>query len=64
MVDQAIAPDRKSKPKRALIVILATLVAGLGALLLAFVLESRERLRGDPSQSRKLDLLAGLLRRR
>ena len=40
VLDRAIEPDRKSKPVRSRIVMLSTLVAGLIAVLLAFVLEA------------------------
>jgi len=39
VVDKAIAPDEKSKPKRALIVILATFVAGFLAVIFVFIQE-------------------------
>jgi len=57
VVDKAVAPDRKSKPKRALIVILATLSAGLISLLWVFVLEARERASKDPVQAARLAAL-------
>ena len=57
VVDKAVAPDRKSKPKRALIVILATLTAGLISLLWVFVLEARERASRDPVQAARLAAL-------
>jgi tyrosine-protein kinase Etk/Wzc len=57
VVDEAVAPDRKSKPKRALIVILATLSAGLISLLWVFVLEARERASRDPVQAARLAAL-------
>ena len=41
VMDKAIEPDRKSKPSRALIVILATLGAGLIAGFWALILEAR-----------------------
>src|SRR6266511_355839 len=40
VMDKAIEPDRKSKPKRWLIVLLSTLVAGLVAVVLVFALEA------------------------
>lgn len=61
VVDQAVAPDRKSKPRRALIVILATLVAGLVALLWAFAREASERASRDPGQSARLATLRRFL---
>jgi tyrosine-protein kinase Etk/Wzc len=56
-LDRAVLPDRKSKPKRALIVIMATLMTGLVAVLWAFVLETRERASRDPVQLARLAAL-------
>jgi tyrosine-protein kinase Etk/Wzc len=57
LVDEAIPPDRKSKPRRAIIVILATIMACLGAVLSAFVREAKERALQDPVQARSLAAL-------
>ena len=57
VLDKAGVPEKKTKPKRALIVILAAFAAGFLAVLLAFLLEASERVRGDPRQTRQLDLL-------
>jgi tyrosine-protein kinase Etk/Wzc len=54
VVDEAIAPDRKSKPRRALIVIAATLLAGFVAAFAAFAAELRDRLENDPVQAGRL----------
>lgn len=50
-LDEAVAPDYKSKPKRSLIVILATFVAGFLAVIWAFVSEYMQRL---PETDRRL----------
>jgi len=57
VVDKAIVPDRRSSPKRSLIVLLSVIVAGVAALLLAFVKESFEKARRDPQTSERLALL-------
>jgi len=57
VVDRAIPPDRKSKPKRALIVVALTLIGGVVAVLTAFVLEARERLAVNPDKNGRLSLL-------
>lgn len=57
VVDRAIPPDYKSKPKRALIVTLTTLAAGFLAVLLAFVLEAIERAAGNPQNSDRMKLM-------
>jgi len=40
VMDKAVEPDRKSKPRRSVIVLLSTLVAGLLAVVLVFALEA------------------------
>lgn len=57
VLDQAIAPDRKSKPKRALIVIVFTLIAAVASVLLAFVREAYERAGQNPEQAARLAAL-------
>jgi uncharacterized protein involved in exopolysaccharide biosynthesis len=47
VVDKAIEPDRKSKPKRAIIAIAAFFAALIFAVLLAFFLESKEKFKAD-----------------
>ena len=64
VVDRAVPPDRKSKPKRALITILAVVVAGFLAVLWAFVREAAERAESDPEQSKRIQALRGHLRLR
>jgi uncharacterized protein involved in exopolysaccharide biosynthesis len=57
VMDKAIEPDRKSKPKRALIVLLSALAAFFIGILLAFVRESIAKAKADPQQaSRLIDL--------
>jgi tyrosine-protein kinase Etk/Wzc len=57
VLDEAIPPEIKSKPKRAQAVIIAASIAGLLAVLWAFVREARERAYRDPAQSARLELL-------
>jgi tyrosine-protein kinase Etk/Wzc len=54
VVDMATPPDRKSKPKRALIVVVMTLLGALLALLVTFIHETMYRARRDPFQAAKL----------
>jgi uncharacterized protein involved in exopolysaccharide biosynthesis len=49
VVDKAVEPDRKSKPKRALIVALSTLIAGMLAALIALVRAIFARSMADPA---------------
>jgi len=62
VMDKAIEPDRKSKPKRTLIVVLSTLVAGLLSVLLAFAREAVAKAKSDPEQSQRLTQLKAYLR--
>jgi uncharacterized protein involved in exopolysaccharide biosynthesis len=57
VLDKAVEPERKSKPKRALIVILTALVAGFLAVIWAFIREAGQRARQNPEQASRLDLL-------
>jgi len=62
VLDKATAPEKKSKPKRSLIVILATLVAGFLAVIWAFIKEALARSNDDPEQAVRLSELRELLR--
>lgn len=62
VMDKAIEPDRKSKPRRSLIVLVITFAAGFLAVFLAFVREAMARARNDPEQSQRLTLLKEHLR--
>ena len=57
VVDPAIPPDRRSSPKRTLIVIVATFVGFLIGIFWALVQAGFERLKEDPEASSKLALL-------
>lgn len=57
-VDRATPPDRKSKPKRALIVISITFLAGIVAVLWAFAREMKARAAHDPVLARRLGALS------
>lgn len=54
VLDKAIPPEKKSKPKRSLIVILATLVAFFLAVIWAFVREAMQRAKEQPEQAARL----------
>ncbi len=56
-LDQAEAPERKSAPKRLLIILLSTLMAAMVAVVVALVREAAERARQDPRQAERLRLL-------
>jgi uncharacterized protein involved in exopolysaccharide biosynthesis len=63
VVDKALVPEQKSKPKRSLIVILATLMALFLGVLLAFVREASERASQDPASAERMNLIHRYLRR-
>jgi len=62
VLDKAVEPERKSKPKRALIVILTALVVGFVAIIWAFIKEAGEKARQNPEQAERLNLLRRYLR--
>lgn len=62
VMDAAIPPDHKSKPKRAQIVILATLAAGFVAILFAFIKEATLKAGQDPQQKERLRVFREYLR--
>jgi hypothetical protein len=62
VLDKAVEPERKSKPKRALITILTALVAGFLAVIWAFIREAGQRARQNPEQAFRLEALRGYLR--
>lgn len=43
VIDPAVEPDKKAKPKRAIIVALATVLAGFIAMMVAFMVDRRQR---------------------
>ena len=62
VLDKAVPPDRKSKPKRSLIVILTALTVGFLTMLVAFVRESMDKAKLDPQQATRITLLRSSLR--
>lgn len=59
-LDRAVAPDKKSKPHRMLIVLVTGALSGILGILLAFVMEARERALRDPTQAQLLEELRRL----
>jgi uncharacterized protein involved in exopolysaccharide biosynthesis len=64
VMDKAIEPDRRSRPKRTLIVVLSTLVAFFASIVAVFISESMNRVRGDPEQMERLKTFRRYLGRR
>lgn len=62
VLDVAVPPERKSKPKRAQIVMLATLAAGFVAVLLAFVIEALGKASQNPAQRERLAVFRAYLK--
>ncbi len=62
VVDLAVPPDHKSKPKRALTIVVATLAGIFLAILWAFFREFLERAKSDPIQNSRLSSLQKHLR--
>jgi tyrosine-protein kinase Etk/Wzc len=63
VVDKALPPERKSKPKRALIAAITTLAAGFALLLYVFVRQALRDAQQNPDAAQKLDGLRAALRR-
>ena len=61
VVDPAQPPERKSKPKKAQIAMLATLVTALVLLLFVFVRQATRNARQNPALSGKMDKLGSAL---
>src|SRR5882672_8832988 len=62
VMDRAIEPDRKSKPRRSLVVLLSTLVALFASIIFAVIHEVVVRARADPEQASRLESLRRYLR--
>ncbi|MFN6407064.1 MAG: Wzz/FepE/Etk N-terminal domain-containing protein [Limnohabitans sp.] len=54
VLDAAQPPERKSKPKKALIAIVATLAAGFALLLFVFIRQAMRNAKQDPESAQKL----------
>ena len=57
VLDKAVAPDRKSKPKRTQIVLLSALASAFILVIFAFAREAFSRTRENPGQSHRLNIL-------
>jgi capsule polysaccharide export protein KpsE/RkpR len=62
VVDPAVRPDRKSSPKRALIVILATFCGFFAGVLMTLIQEGLSRVENEPETSSKLAILKSKMR--
>ena len=57
VVDPAIVPDRRSFPKRSLIIVGATAAGAIFGVLFVFLQAGLQRLKSNPDENEKLDLL-------
>lgn len=64
ILDLAIAPEKKSKPRRTQIVLVTAVAVFFLSALIALVLNAYERARADPLFAEKLDQLRNTVRRR
>jgi uncharacterized protein involved in exopolysaccharide biosynthesis len=62
VMDQAIEPDRKSKPRWALVVLVSTLVALFVSILWVFIQEAAARAKTNPEHASRLETLRVYLR--
>lgn len=62
VLDPAVEPERKSKPKRALIVLAATLMSGFAAVVWVFFSTARQRAMAVPAQAARLNELKSYIR--
>ena len=62
VVDRALPPERKTKPKKAMIAIIATLATGFALLLFVFVRQALRNAGGDAESASKLQKLRQHLR--
>ena len=63
VVDKAVEPEKKSGPRRTLIVALATMLAFLLTSFVVLVREALHRRRQDPAEAARLDQLGHFVRR-
>ena len=63
VLDAAQPPERKSKPQKALIAIIATLAAGFALVLFVFIRQAMRNAKQDPESAQKLTALQASLRK-
>ena len=64
VVDTAVAPERKSKPKKVLTALVATLAAGFAMLLFVFIRQAWRNARTNPATAQRLSAIKASLRQR
>ena len=61
VLDKAVPPERKSKPRRSLIVIMSTLAAFFLSVVYVFFRDALEKANADPKRSGKLSAFRGMI---
>ena len=64
VIDKAIPPEKKAKPKRMQMVLLATFIGFFVSILLAFILEFIEKAKADENNRQRLETLRTILKQR
>ena len=54
VLDEAIAPEQRTSPKRAQMVLIAMAASGFAMCLVAFLLEAKNQAENDPEQAGKM----------
>ena len=63
VLDEAVAPEQRTSPKRSQMVLMAMVASGFAMCLVAFLLEAKSQAEGDPEQASKIaDLKKSLWR--
>lgn len=62
VLDPAIEPERKFKPKRSILILLSTILAFIVAVAFAFIAEARKKILADPDGKAQLEQLKQLAR--
>ncbi len=62
VLDKAVVPDRKSKPKRSLMVLLSAITTGFLSILWAFITEALQNAKKDTETKTQLETLKNTLR--
>lgn len=63
VVDKALPPEERSAPKRALMMVVATLVAVIIGIILAFIMNALDTAKQNPESAERLNLLRRYLQR-
>lgn len=57
VIDKAVPPDKKAKPKRMLMIMISTLSGLIFSIFLAFFMEYKEKIYSDPANKEKIETL-------